>query len=271
MPRSKSSDVSLSSVVEGLKKLGLSSMADQLLEMDQSNELYKKTTLEVLNDLIETQSIDRINTTVSRCKKQAGLYFPQADIRDIIYWPERHINASLIDQLSTNQYIENSRNVLIKSATGCGKTFLACALGNCACEAQYSVRYFTMDDLFERLQTAQNKGKYVKELKKIGNTNLIIIDDFLLTSVNQEQAQFLYRLLNSKPYKNKPRSFIICSQLMEEEMYTRLCALSPALSDAVTNRLTARAYDLEIQGKSMREADIPAELKRMKEDESDEK
>ena len=98
----------------------------------------------------------------------------------------------------------------------------------------------------------------------MANTNLIIIDDFLLTTAEQRDVEYLYRLVNSKTRKNKPRSFIICSQLMPAEMYTRLSIVSPSLADGIINRLFAKAYTFEIKGNSMREIDIPSELQRQK-------
>ncbi len=151
------------------------------------------------------------------------------------------------------------------SATGCGKTFFSCAFGNNACEHQYTARYFTMAEFLEECAAAEKRGRYVKYIKSVANTNLIIMDDFLLTSVTQRDVEYLYHLFSSQPRGNKPRSFIICSQLMKEEMYTRLSSIAPSLADAIINRISARAYEFEIQGDSMREVDIPAELNRIRE------
>ena len=82
---------------------------------------------------------------------------------------------------------------MITSATGCGKAFLACALGNNACEHQYTVRYFTMTELLEEFRIAEAREKYVKFLRQLANTYLIIIDDFLLTSVTDRDVEYLYR------------------------------------------------------------------------------
>jgi DNA replication protein DnaC len=264
MPRNKKSYTSLTAVIEKLERMNLDAMAEQLKEMDKSGELTSKSPLEVLDQLISFQSVENQNNTTERYKKKAKLYSPLADLQDLLYIPSRHINAALVDQLATNQYIDNSRNVMITSATGCGKTFLACALGNNACEHQYTVRYFTMAELLEGFRIAEARGKYVKFLRQLANTYLIIIDDFLLTSVTDRDVEYLYRLVDSKPLRNHPRSFIICSQLMKDEMYTRLGVRSTSLADAIINRLVSKAYDLEIQGDSMREMDITAELERIR-------
>ena len=133
----------------GFSKRQIIRWAEQLKEMNKSGELTSKSPLEVLDQLISFQRIEDQNNTTERYKKKAKLYSPLADLQDVLYIPARHLNAALIDQLATNQYIDNSRNVMITSAIGCGKTFLACALGNNACEHQYTVRYFTMTELLE--------------------------------------------------------------------------------------------------------------------------
>lgn len=121
-----------------------------------------------------------------------------------------------------------------------------------------------MIDFLDECHAAKEKGRYVKFLRKTANLNLIILDDFMLTSIKQEDVEYLYRLFNSQPRKSTPRSFIVCSQLKKDGMYTKLASTAPALADAITNRIVSRAYELSIEGPSMRELDIPNELKRMR-------
>ncbi|MBQ9046377.1 MAG: ATP-binding protein [Solobacterium sp.] len=254
----------LTAVTNRLHNFRMNTMADELIRLDESGELYSEPAIDILDQLTSLQEISSDDSTTARYKKAARLYWPMADLDDVLYIPDRHINIAMIDKLRTNDYISRSLNVLMSSATGCGKTFFACAFGNNACESQYTVRYYTMVDLLYSFREADEKGKYVKFLNKLANTNLIIIDDFLLTTAEQRDVEYLYRLVNSKTRKNKPRSFIICSQLMPAEMYTRLSTVSPSLADGIINRLFAKSYTFEIKGNSMREIDIPTELQRQK-------
>ena len=61
---------------------------------------------------------------------------------------------------------------MIQSATGGGKTFLALAYGNDACDHGYMVRYFIMPDLMTVYHTQESKGKDEKFLKILVNTTL---------------------------------------------------------------------------------------------------
>lgn len=263
MPKRKTDPASVKAVSDRLKALHLNAMAEGLEVLDQGGELYQMAPLEVLNQLIALQQISSDNRITDRYKRSARLFFPMADLSNILYLPDRHINAALMDELATNQYIDNSRNVLITSATGCGKTFCACALGNNACNHQYSVRYFTMMGFLDACEVATEKRREVKFISSVEKVNLIILDDFMLTSIDKKETEYLYRLVSERPRKIKPRSFIICSQLMKDEMYTRLSQASPGLADAIMNRICAKAYEFQIQGDSMRDRDIEAELKRL--------
>jgi len=235
-------------------------MADLFDAMAESGELADQSALQVVDQLISCQLIGNGNRTADRYKKAAKLFFPSADFNNLLYLPQRHLNIPLIDQLKTCEFIDSELNIMIQSATGGGKTFLACAYGNEACEHGYTVRYFIMPDLMSTYHNQESKGKGEKFLRKLVNTNLVIIDDFMLTRITSEDADFLYRLISSKPRSSIHRSFLICSQLMPEEMYNRLSQAGGAIADTIMNRLTAKAYTITLEGDSMRNIDIAAAL-----------
>ena len=74
--------------------------------------------------------------------------------------------------------IKKHRNLLIEGPTGTGKTFLACALGQYACEQGISVRYFRSSRLFDQLTVAHSDGSFGKLLMQLAKTDLMIIDDW---------------------------------------------------------------------------------------------
>jgi DNA replication protein DnaC len=74
---------------------------------------------------------------------------------DIICNAERGITREQILRLSDGLFIEKSENVLITGATGCGKSFLACALGRSSCLLGYRTQYFSMNKFLEALAQAR--------------------------------------------------------------------------------------------------------------------
>ena len=67
-------------------------------------------------------------------------------------------NALPLLELSSTRWLDAHRNVLITGPTGIGKSYLACALGNFAARAGYTVLYVRAPRLFETLQQARGDG-----------------------------------------------------------------------------------------------------------------
>ena len=66
----------------------------------------------------------RINHTVERYIKNARFYDSNANLQDINYKPDREINRGLIEELSTNEYIQQKLNIILIGASGSGKTWI---------------------------------------------------------------------------------------------------------------------------------------------------
>ena len=236
-------------IVRRFREMRLPAMADDLIAMEGNGELEKMSVLQVLDRLSADEQFSRKNSTADRYSKAARFYWPSANIISLDTRPERHINMAVLDCLTTCLNITNSRNALILGATRSGKTYMACALGKNACQMQYTVKYITMADYLYECNEAERNNTLQKYIRKTANKNLVIIDDFLLTSVTFRDAERIYHLLNSKTRGARPRSFIICSTLMKEEMYNRLTQwASQSLADSIMSRITSNSYEIEIQG-----------------------
>ena len=110
----------------------------------------------------------------------------QASIMDINYTSGRKLNKELIRRLATCEYISEHRNLFITGATGCGKTYMACAFGMEACKQYYNTRYVRLPDLLIDLEIARTDGNYKKVMSKYANPVLLILDehDFFEVFIN---------------------------------------------------------------------------------------
>ena len=77
---------------------------------------------------------------------------------------------------STCQYIDAEHHIIIKGASGSGKTYLGCALGNAACRKLKSVRYGRMPELLDELSIARAEGQFKKVIKVYEKVDLLILD-----------------------------------------------------------------------------------------------
>ena len=79
--------------------------------------------------LVDREHAWRKNRRVSRLLREAKLKSSQACMEDVQYGAGRKLDKSLIAQLASCQWIHAHQNLIPTGATGCGKTWLACALG----------------------------------------------------------------------------------------------------------------------------------------------
>lgn len=160
---------------------------------------------------------------------------------------QRGISKENLLQFSDGAYIEKGENILITGSTGCGKSYLACALGRQACKNGYKTLYLSMNRFIESVANARLDGTYVKWLNLIAKTPLIILDDFALQPLDHNMKLTLLQILEDRYAKG---STIITAQLPIKSWYDFIN--EPTLADAIMDRLTAHAHKIELKGASLR-------------------
>ncbi|AMC94063.1 hypothetical protein AOC36_08695 [Erysipelothrix larvae] len=112
------------------REMRLPEMDEQLFLSMETGELSSEEPLITIENIIRSEYISRKNNIVIRMKKSAKLLQPSARLENLDYKPTRNLDKAVIDQLTTNDYIQRMRNVVILGACGTGKSYLANALGN---------------------------------------------------------------------------------------------------------------------------------------------
>jgi DNA replication protein DnaC len=161
--------------------------------------------------------------------------------------PGRGITKEILLILSDGTFIEKSENLLITGATGCGKSFFACAMGRNACLLGHRTLYYSMNRFIEALSAARLDGTYIRWLNTIAKTPLLIVDDFGLQPLNNDMRLTLLQILEDRFAKG---ATIITSQLPVNKWYEYIN--EPTLADAICDRLTANAHKIELKGESLR-------------------
>jgi DNA replication protein DnaC len=161
--------------------------------------------------------------------------------------PGRGITAEQLMILADCSYIDQTENILITGATGCGKSYLACALGRQACIKGYRALYYSMNRFIEQLALARLDGSYIKWLNQIAKVPLLIIDDFGLQPLGHDAKLALLQILEDR-YGNG--ATIVTAQLPVAKWYDYLD--EPTLADAICDRLAAKAHRIKLEGQSLR-------------------
>jgi DNA replication protein DnaC len=211
------------------------------LPMDQQLEGH-----DLLAHLVQSEQLARSNEKTTYYLKLAKLRLP-ATIEQIECGPTRNLTKQQLATMAEGRYLQQGENILITGATGCGKSYLACALGHQACLLGYKTTYLNMNRLIEKVTLSKLDGSYIKLLNHLERQTLIILDDFGLQNLGQEVRLTLLQLLEDRYGK---KSIIVTSQLPIAKWYEYIN--DPTLADAILDRLTANAHRIELKGESLR-------------------
>ncbi|PCK03695.1 MAG: AAA family ATPase [Alteromonadaceae bacterium] len=237
----------MNSILNQLNNLRLAGMSDALgKQLDQPNTYEELTFLERLSLLVNSETTSRDNRKIMRLLKQAKLRL-NAQPEDINYRAKRGLSKDTIVQLLQFDWVSKHRNILISGPTGTGKTYLACALGQTACERGISVRYFRATRLLEMLTVAHGDGSFGKLLIQLQKTEVLIIDDWGLNALTRQQRNDLLEVIEDRHGNG---STVITSQLPTSHWHDVIG--DPTLADAILDRLLHNAHKITLKGESLR-------------------
>ena len=200
--------------------------------------------------LVDRELHWRDNQRRDRLLKQAKLKQPQACLEDLDHRPGRGLDKALITTLAGGDWIRQGHALLIGGATGTGKTWLACALGQQACRQGFSTFYTRLPRLLDTLRIAHGDGSFGKRLAQLARLDVLILDDWGLTPLDQSARHDLLEVIDDRI---QGRATIITSQLPIEHWHAWLN--DPTLADAILDRLVHQAYRLNLKGDSLRKKD----------------
>jgi transposase len=144
--------------------------------------------------LVDAEQLFRDNRALTRRMKEAKLRIPHACFEDLDYAPRRGLDRAVIRQLAGGHWIVEHHNILITGATGVGKTYVACALGQQACRQGHRVIYRRLPRLFADLALAHADGSYIALLGRLARVDVLVLDDWGLGAVTERQRHDLLEI-----------------------------------------------------------------------------
>jgi DNA replication protein DnaC len=203
---------------------------------------------ERLSLLVQAEVAWRDDKRVGRLLKAARLKVSNASVEDINWRPSRALERSLVSTLAGGDWIRNAQNLLITGATGCGKTWLACALAHQAARSGFSVLYVRAGRLFDELHVAHGDGSFARRLAQLARLDVLVIDDFAISPMGASERNDLLEVLDDRV---GTRSTLITSQLPVKAWHTYLD--DPTLADAILDRIVHSSHRIDLKGATLRD------------------
>ena len=241
------------STLETLKAMRCSAMAQEFEKQLEDSKTYDTLSFEErVGLLVDAEWNRRQKNKLRKLVKLATFSQPSACIENIEYIPDRKLDKAQMLRFATCKFISDNHHIILKGASGSGKTYIACAIGNAACRKYKTVRYIRMPELLDELNMAKADGSFRKTINSYRKVDLLIIDEWLIRKLTQVETYNLLEIVESRV--NSPKgSMILCTQYNNEEWYGRIDPEfdegSP-ISEAIMDRITNNAYDVMIEGKT---------------------
>lgn len=239
--------------VEMLRKMRMTAMADELSHQLQDSTFNELGFEERLGLMVTAEWNRRQTNTVQRLIKNANFSAPAAAVEEIEYYEDRKLDKAQILRLSSCKFVDEGHHIILEGASGNGKTYIACALGNAACRRFKKVRYIRMPELLDELNIARSGGELKKCLSSYKKVDLLILDEWLIRPLTPQESYDLLEIVETRCQ----RSMIFCTQYSTDGWYTRIDSnpesASP-VSDAIMDRIIHNSYVIMVEGRiSMRE------------------
>ena len=226
-----------------MRLLGMHRAFKTSLETEKNEQL---TADEMTALLIDSEWDERHNRSIERITKNARFRY-KARVEQLDYEGKRGLDKNHIQRLADGKYIFEKENILITGPTGTGKSFLASALGQQACQQGFKVLYANAIRLFAQLKMARADGSAIRDLAKIERQDLLILDDFGIQPFDQASRSSLLEIIEDRHGK---RSTIITSQLPIKQWYEVIG--EKTIADAMMDRILNNAQRIELKGESLR-------------------
>ena len=213
--------------LQQLKLHGMHNAYNHQLELPEHQQLDAH---ELVGQLVQAESLFKTNERTAYFLRLAKLRLP-AIVEQVECGIFRNFTKQQLATFMEGHYLRQGQNILITCSTGCGKSYLACALGNQACLEGSRTTYLNMNRLIEKITSSKLDGTYIKYLNYLERQMLIILDGFGLQPLNQDVKLALLQILLDRYAK---RAVIVTSQLPVSKWYEYIN--EPTLADAIMDK-----------------------------------
>lgn len=239
-----------------LKRLRLSgllaTMPDRVAYAKGTKLSYTEFLELILNDEIQRRENTNLATRLKNATVDLDQTFERFDWDAAIT-----VDRDRLKDLFSLEFISHNENALICGPVGVGKTFIANALAHSACRRGHKVLMLRASTMFKKLLQSRADNSYGRELIKLISPELLIIDDFGLQRLTDQQSSDFYEVVIERYGKS---STVITSNRDVHEWMALFD--DPIMANSALDRIAHNAHQLVIEGESYRRKKTPQKNKK---------
>jgi len=239
--------------VAHLRALKFHGFADALQQQMTQPDILGLAFEERLALLVDRELHIRSDRKRSRLLQRAQLKYPTATLEDATFDGVAGIDRPTLMSLALSSWVERGETITLGGATGLGKTWLACALGQYACRQGHSVLYLRVPRLGEELRILHGSGGLRKWLLQLAKTDVLVLDDWGTGSIDAATRADLLEIIDDRA---SLRPTIITHQLPIAHWHGWIGCVTTA--DAMLDRLLQRCRRFDLEGESRRKHEAQA-------------
>ncbi|MFG6117933.1 IS21-like element helper ATPase IstB [Thalassobacillus sp. B23F22_16] len=227
-------------------QLRMSETSKELPAFLRKAEAHPWTYQELLHELLTYEEKRREEKIIQKHLKWAKFPYEKS-LAEFKHDEQPSLSERQLRQLKELSWLEQLFNLIFLGPPGVGKTHLAIGLGLEAIQRGHRVAFISMGELVPLLKTEEYIRKAQLRLKRIRESDLVIVDDLMYMAMDQHEANLFFHLINHL-YE---RSSIILTSNKGPEEWGELLG-DQGITTAILDRLLHRSEVIHLNGDSHR-------------------
>ena len=234
-------------VAQKMQELKLNGCLDCFVDHYDEMINSKKTSLEILNELLIAEQNAVSNRKVLALLNKSNIRYPSSNLTGIDCSNKQGLTSDILQSFADCEWIRSKHNLIFTGATGIGKTWLASAFGTNACKLGFKVLFYNTTELFEEFNTAVHLGNINTLKKKLLSNKLLILDDFGLSQISNSWMAHFISVID----KHSDNGSLLITSQYETNIWLNHFE-DQTVGEALLDRIVHRAHIFNLEGESMR-------------------
>lgn len=231
----------LQTLLMELRALRLSPMAACLADWMAEPNNRNRSVLECVQEMIAAQRAKLDGSRVKRFFRGADLP-PSTCLSGVRPSEARGLNARMVAELATCEWVRQGHQLIIMGPSGAGKTYIASALSAQARLKGVRVEYHRVAELWDTLDELKRKERK-KFLARLTKVPLLVLDDFAARKASTKQGYDLLKVLDAR--SRHELSTLVASPSHRQDWDTYF--EDPTTADAICVRLDRKSQVIELK------------------------